>query len=669
MVPTKPVPAQAVLCSLLTLAVSAYAQEAPKAPAAPATPKTLSPVIVTADPLGSDEQAMILAPAKVLTGDELRNKAGQSLGDTLGGELGVQSSGFSTGSSRPVIRGLEGPRIKVLENGMGSGDLSAISNDHAVGSSLMTARQIEILRGPAALAYGSGAIGGLVNILNDRIPTELVPRASGEAELRVGSVDRSAGLGFSAERSAGNIGLHVDGSYSDAGDYRIPGAANADGSGDRGKLSFSGHRERNAGVGATLLQDWGRIGASLSQLDKNYKVHGRDENSTIDMARSRFDIDSLFHAPIEGFDSLKFKFGYTNYSHTEFEGGTDPRVRFTSKAADARWELAHQPLNGWRGKLGVQAEEADTQALNLAGGTPTVPHTRSRMMAAFVVEERDFGAVRVNAGARYENVSRNPDANADRRFGLGSASLGALWRFVPGYGLGATASLAQRAPTPEELYSSGEHHPTETFDTGNANLKSETSQNIELSLQKTDEQLRWKANVYRNSIANFIYGRISPGTQGLAFDRDFTQADATLQGIEAEISYNQNRPGLSGRAFFDTSRGKLDHLGNLPLQPATRIGLSLGYRQAGWQSSLSVVHANANTRIAAASVSQETTTPAYTQLDASLSYVQRYGTTDFTWFLLARNLLNEEIRLSTSLLKDYVPQPGRSFIAGVRTRF
>lgn len=660
MVPTKSALAQAVLSALFTLSVSASAQEASK---------TLSPVIVTADPLGNGEDAMILAPAKVLSGDELRNKSGLSLGETLGRELGVQASGFSAGSSRPVIRGLEGPRIKVLENGMGSGDLSAISNDHAVGSSIMTARQIEILRGPAALAYGSGAIGGLVNIVNDRIPTELVPRASGEAELRVGSVDRSAGMGFSAERSAGNIGLHVDGSYSDAGDYRIPGAANVDGSGDRGRLSFTGQRESSAGVGATLLQDWGRVGASLSQLDKNYKVHGRDENSAIDMARTRFDIDSLFHAPIEGFDSLKFKFGYTNYRHTEFEDGTDPRVRFTSKSADARWELAHQPLQGWRGKLGVQAEETDTQAANLAGGTPTVPHTRSRVMAAFLVEERDFGAVRVNAGARYENVARNPDANIDRRFGLGSASLGALWRFVPGYGLGATASLAQRAPTAEELYSAGEHHPTETFDRGNANLKSETSNNLELSLQKTDDKLRWKANLYRNNIANFIYGRISPGTQGLAFDRDFTQSDATLQGIEAEIGYNQNNPGLSGRAFFDTSRGRLDKLGNLPLQPATRIGLSLGYRQAAWQSSVSVVHANANTRIAAASVSQETVTPAYTQLDASLSYVQRYGTTDFTWFLLARNLLDEEIRLSTSLLKDYVPQPGRSFIAGVRTRF
>ncbi len=640
--------------------VTASAQEANK---------TLSPVIVTADPLRSGEDAMILTPAKVLSGDELRNKAGLSLGDTLGGELGVQASGFSAATSRPVIRGLEGPRIKVLENGMGSGDLSAISNDHAIGSSMMTARQVEILRGPASLAYGSGAIGGLINIVNDRIPTVLAPRAAGEAELRVGSVDRSGGLGFSAERAAGNIGLHVDGSVSDAGDYRIPGTANVDGTGDRGKLSFSGQRERNVGVGATLMQDWGRVGASLAQLDKHYGVHGKDENSAIDLARTRFDIDSLIKSPLEGFDSLAFKFGYTNYQHTELENGTDPSVRFTNKVADARWELAHQPVAGWRGKLGVQAENADTQAASLTGGAATVPRTRSKMMAAFLVEERDFGALRVNAGARYENVSRDPDNASARKFSLGSASLGALWSFRQGYGLGATLSLAQRAPTAEELYSNGEHHPTDSFDRGNASLKNETSRNLELSLQKTSDDLRWKANLYRNSVANFIYGRISPGTQGLAFDRDFSQGDATLQGVEAEIGYRQNQPGLSGRAFFDTSRGTLDGQGSLPLQPAARVGLSLGYRQGPWQSSVSVLHANAHTRIAAATVSQETVTGAYTQLDANLSYVQRYGTTDLTWFLLARNLLNQDIRLSTSLLKDYVPQPGRNFIVGVRTRF
>jgi iron complex outermembrane receptor protein len=244
---------------------------------------------------------------------------------------------------------------------------------------------------------------------------------------------------------------------------------------------------------------------------------------------------------------------------------------------------------------------------------------------------------------------------------------------MPGYGIGATASVAQRAPTPEELYSDGAHHPTETYDIGDRTLKKETSKNIDLSLQKTTEALRWKANVFQNKVKNFVYGSLSKAVLGVAddmeFDRTFSQADATLRGVEAELSYNYYDPGWFGRVFADTSRGTLDNLGNLPLQPATRTGLSFGYQDSQWRSSLSVLHSSAHNRIASSSISEETTTPAYTRVDASINYVQRYGTTDVTWFLLARNLLNEEIRLSTSLLKDYIPQPGRNLMVGLRTRF
>ncbi len=205
--------ARAALCALSATAVGAHAHQ---------VPKTLAPVVVTADPFGSSESGTILAPARVVSGDELRDKLGGSLGETLIREPGVNASGFSTGSSRPIIRGLEGPRVKILQDGMGSGDLSAISNDHAVGASLLTAQQIEILRGPATLLYGSGAIGGAINIVNGRIPTQLEPRPTGEAELRAGSADRSGALAFSADRSVGNIGLHVDGSLLRAGARMVP---------------------------------------------------------------------------------------------------------------------------------------------------------------------------------------------------------------------------------------------------------------------------------------------------------------------------------------------------------------------------------------------------------------------------------------------------------------
>lgn len=661
--------AQAVACALAGFSINAQGQE-----------KSLSPVVVTADPFGASENAMILAPARVLAGDELRNKLGSSLGDTLGKELGVNASGFSTGASRPIIRGLEGPRVKILQNGMSSGDLSAISNDHAVGSGMMSARQIEILRGPAALLYGSGAIGGLVNIVNDRIPTVLEPRATGESELRYSTVDHGTGLSFSADRSAGNIGLHVDGSFLHAGDYRIPGNSAVDTSNalnDTGRLSWSRNRENNIAVGGSLIQDWGFIGASLSQLDKVYGIHGRDELAKIDLTQTRFDIDSFIKSPFEGFDGLRVKLGQTDYRHTELEDTTDPHVRYSNRAFESRWELSHLPVAGWRGKLGLQTDHANVQALKYeAGEDPTVPRTRSQSTAAFMVEERDFGDLRVNLGGRFEAVSRRPVEGTARSFNLGSLSAGTLWTFIPGYGFGTTVSLAQRAPTAEELYSNGAHHPTETYDIGTAGLKKETSTNIDISLQKTQDKLRWKTNVFQNKVKNFVYGslaEIDPADaatyDNMEFRRTYTQADATLRGIEAELSYNYYDPGWFGRVFADTTRGTLDNLGNLPLQPAARTGLSFGYQDAQWRSSLSVLHANAHNRIASSSISEETTTPSYTRVDASLNYIQRYGTTDLTWFLLARNLLNEEIRLSTSLLKDYVPQPGRNLMVGVRARF
>ncbi len=659
--------AHAVACAAASIAASAHSQQATK---------SLAPVIVTADPFGASENSMILAPAKVLTGDELRNKLGSSLGDTLGSELGVSASGFSTGASRPIIRGLEGPRVKILQNGMSAGDLSAISNDHAVGSSMMSATQIEILRGPAALLYGSGAIGGLVNIVNGRIPTVLEPRATGESELRYSTVDQGTGLSFSADRSAGNIGLHVDGNVMNAGDYRIPGNSAVDSSNalnDTGKLGFSRNRENNIAVGGSVIQDWGYIGASLSQLNKVYGIHGRDELAKIDLAQTRFDVDSYIKSPFTGFEGLRVKLGQTDYRHTELEGGTDPHVRFSNKGFESRWELTHLPIAGWRGKFGLQTEQSTVQALNLEGENPTVPRTRSQSTAGFIVEERDFGDLRINVGGRFESVSRSPLGDTKRSFNLGSYSAGALWSFIPGYGVGVTASVAQRAPTAEELYSGGAHHPTETYDIGDANLKKETSKNIDVSLQKTTEALRWKANVFQNKVNNFVYGSLSAvdpnAFDDMEFSRTFSQADATLRGAEAELSYNYYDPGWFGRVFADTSRGTLDNLGNLPLQPTTRKGLSFGYQDAQWRSSLSVLHADRHTRIASTSISEETPTSAYTRVDASINYVQRYGTTDITWFLLARNLLNEEIRLSTSLLKDYVPQPGRNFIVGLRTRF
>jgi iron complex outermembrane receptor protein len=651
------------------LACVAYAQSVQMAHAADALPE----VIITTSPLAGSANDQVLTPARVVSGDELHDRQAGTLGETLSHELGVSSSGFGAGASRPIIRGLDGARVKMLQNGMAVSDVSTLSNDHAVATDTATARQVEILRGPAALLYGSGAIGGLVNVINDRIPTSLAPAPTGEAELRYGSVDQSKSMSLSLDGAAGAIGLHVDGDVRNAFDYRIPGhAVQDDPTSASGRLPNSFARQNNVGFGLSTVQSWGYIGASVSTMDKRYGVP-TEEQAQIDMHQNRYDIDSLVRNPFAGFESARLRIGYTDYRHDELDAGGVPQTNFSNKALETRLELTHQRIAGWRGTLGMQANNERFSALAADGGSATVPATRSNTVAGFLVEEKDVGPVRLSAGARIESVRRRPDDLRDRHFNLGSGSIGGLWTFQPGYGLGLTGSLAQRAPSTEELYSRGPHEATGTYDIGNQDFTRETSRNIELSLQKTDGLVRWKANVFYNRVRNFVYGDVTGvqldagGAVGGEFnERIFRQGDAAIRGAEAEIAYNPRGAGWSGRLFADTSRGTLENAGNLPLQPASRAGIDVNYRQGPWRGGVTLLRALRQDRLA----SFETgITPGYTQLDASAAYTQNIGRYDVTWFLIAKNLLNQDIRYATSVLKNEVPQPGRNLIVGVRTAF
>jgi iron complex outermembrane receptor protein len=619
-------------------------------------------VVVTANPFGNSANDQILTPAKVLAGDELRDKAGSSLGETLSQELGVSASAFGAGASRPIIRGMEGARVKMLENGMAVSDVSGLSNDHAVAAEGATAQQIEILRGPAALLYGSGAIGGLVNVVNERIPTALEPKLTGQVEARGSTVDSGRNVSGTLDGAVDKLAWHVDGNLRNADDYNTP----------VGRLAHSDTRSRAGGIGGSYIDDWGFVGVSASRLSNVYGIPSA-EGSKIDQKQNRYDIDSLVKAPFAGFESFKFKAGYTDYKHAEIGEDGVPEVQFKNHSLETRFELTHKPVAGWHGTFGVQTENTNFSALSAEGGPDTVPVTHSTSNAAFVVEERDIGPVKFNAGARMERVKREPVTGADRSFNLQSGSVGALWPFVQGYALGASFSYAQRAPSTEELYSSGPHDATVTFDIGNADFKKETSRNIELNVQKTTGLVRWKANVFRNKVSDFIYGHITgnlldeEGNPGEELrERIFEQADATIQGAEAELEYNPTGAGWSGRLFADTSHGKLERGGSLPLQPATRIGVSTAYKMGAWRAGLSLVHAQSQDRLA----SFETTdTPSYNQLNANVSYTQKLGEYDVTWFLLAKNLTNDEIRVSTSVLKDIAPLPGRNVVFGVRAKF
>ncbi|KFI06789.1 TonB-dependent receptor [Massilia sp. BSC265] len=651
---------------LTALAPCAFAQTTSGQPVAT--------VVVTATPFNAAEGDQILTPAKVLAGDELRNKLGGSLGETLSSELGVSASAFGAGASRPIIRGLEGNRVKVLENGMSVSDLSGLSNDHAVTGEAATARQIEILRGPAALLYGSGAIGGLVNVVNERIPTELHEKPSGVVETRYSSVDHGRAVSYSADATSGKVALHVDGSGRDAGDYRVPGLPDGD------TLQNSALRQHTLGAGASYVGKRGYLGASVSTLKKKYGIPG-GEGSRIDLDQTRYDIDGQLDAPMAGFEKLRFRAGYSDYGHVELNAEGGPETVFSNRSLESRLELAHKPLSGWlkgwEGSFGIQTEHTRFSGLSAdSGESATVPVTVSDTHAAFLVEQRQFGKTRVNAGVRVESVKREPEGAAPRRsFDLLSWSAGAIWPLAKDYTVGVTASVAQRAPGTDELYSGGPHESTLTYDIGNPNFNKETSRNLELSFRKVTGLVRWQANLFENRVRDFIYGEVGdtllddegkPGDE--LRERIFRQADATIRGMEAEISYNRHphADGLSLRAFGDLSRGSLDDAGSLPLQPAKRVGFEAGYREGALRGGVSVLRALKQERLASF---ESTPTPAYTQLDANLSYTQRFRNADLTWFIIGKNLLDEDIRISTSVLKDVAPLPGRNITVGVRAAF
>jgi len=660
-----------LLASAVLSAISTFAHAADAAD--PADAADIPKVVVTASPFRASEGDQILAPAKILSGDELRDKVGNSLGETLSNELGVSSSAFGAGSSRPIIRGLEGSRVKMLENGMAVSDVSGLSNDHAVAAEGAVAQQIEILRGPAALLYGSGAIGGLVNVVNERIPTALEPKTTGQFETRYSTVDEGRSASGTIDGKVGKFALHADGNIRYTSDYKIPGSRVADDPDSAsGRLPHSETRTKNAGFGSSYVDDWGYAGLSVSRLENLYGIPS-DEGSKIDQKQTRYDFDSLVRNPFNGFESVRVKAGYTDYKHAELGEDDAPVVKFTNRALETRVELAHKPLFGWHGTFGVQTENAHFAALSAEGGPDTVPATHSRSHAGFLVEEKDFGPVRLNAGVRFEKVEREPVSNIARSFDLTSGSVGAMWKVVPGYAVGATFSRAERAPATEELYSGGPHDATITFDVGDPNLRKETSNNIELNLQKNTGLVQWKANVFRNSVKDFVFGHITDvtldedGNVGGEFrERLFQQADATIRGAEGEIEYNPHGMGWTGRVFADTSRGKFDDGGSLPLQPATRVGASVGYKTAVWRAGVSLIHAQGQDRLASW---EESPTGSYNQLNANFSYKQKLADMDLTWFLIGKNLLNEDIRVSTSLLKDISPLAGRGVVFGVQAKF
>ena len=688
------------LAAILTLWGTGLAHAQANAQAAPPTAGSLPPVTVSASglQLGANEMT---TPTAVLEGDELVRRREATLGETLGNEPGITSSHFGAGASRPIIRGMDGPRVKVLSDGAELHDASTISPDHAVASEPLLATQIEVLRGPSALVYGGGAVGGVVNVLDGKVPTAIPQKGiEGSAELRANTGAGEGAGAFSLTGGAGNLAVHAEGVARDAGDYRVGKGWAPDGEPTR-KVPGSFNRTDTGSVGLSWVGDRGYLGAAYTRQAARYGLpghnhsfegchthgthlhcgahdeedghdHGAEEHGdvpVVDLRSERLDIRGELRNPFTGFSALRLRAGVTDYVHDEVEDGTIATT-FKNKAYDTRMELQHEPLAGFKGVVGLQTSQRKFSAI---GEEAYVQPTVTRKTGLFVLEEYRlndwYGDWRFEAALRHdrqtaEALASGSAGGTERSHNGTSASLGAVWKFTPGYQVGTSFTRASRAPSAEELYARGLHMATSTYERGNANLRSETSQNIDLSLKKTSGDTTFGVSVFRNRISNYIYGRTLDEVDGLQL-LQYSQADATFTGIEGQVRQRVTR-NMGVTLFGDTVRAKLDGGGLLPRIPATRAGVRLDANWNAWEGQVEWVQVARQNRVAAF----ETATPGYGMLNLGVSYRGQLSSgTPWQVYLKANNLTDRLAYAHTSFIKNAAPLMGRNITVGVKVAF
>ncbi|MDO7902017.1 TonB-dependent receptor [Pseudomonas sp. K1(2024)] len=642
----------------------------------------LAPQVITANPLGNSQLA---APSTVLEGDALLQQQQGSLGETLNKQPGVASTWFGPGASRPVIRGLDGDRIRILRNGVGALDASSLSYDHAVPLDPVNVERIEIVRGPAALLYGGNAIGGVINTFDNRIPDSPIDGIHGAGELRYGGADTTRSSAGKLEAGDGTFALHLDANSRQFNDLRIPGYArsskvrDADDPGSKHRLENSDGRQDGGAIGGSYQWDHGYAGLSYSRYDGNYGSVA-EPGVRLDMEQDHYAFASELRDLQGPFSSIKVDAGYTEYQHREIEDG-EVGTTFKNKGYEARIEARHQPLGPVEGVIGAQVSRNEFSAL---GEEAFVPQTDTDSLAVFMLEQwQATERLNLSLGARLEHTRVDPDGKGNERFvdadssnsfNAASLSSGAVYQLDPVWALAASLGYTERAPTFYELYANGAHVATGTYEVGDPNLNKEKAISGDLALRFDNGTHKGSVGVFYSHFRNYI-GLIGSGIQREGEDDEtipeylYSGVRARFYGVEAQDHWKllENRYGsfaleLSG----DYTRAKnLDTGEPLPRIAPLRVNSGLLWALDRWQARVDVQHAAAQHRKPA----NETSTDGYTTLGASVGYHFDIGQSQWLAFVRGENLTNQTVRYASSILRDIAPAPGRSVEVGLTTRF
>lgn len=665
---------------LLALAATAPAQTTASVDSPPDGETThLEKFVITASPLAR-AQDEINSPTTVVAGAELAQRLQPTLGETLAGLPGVDSTYFGPGASRPIIRGLGGDRIRVLTGGVGTIDASVISPDHAVSLDPLLIDRVEIVRGPASLLYGGGAIGGVVNIIDGRIPETLPDApATGRFEVRGNSgADERATAGVFTG-AAGKLAWRLDGFRRTTDDVRIPGlgptpsiVAEMIASGETpsdGRLINSATASSGGAAGLSYIGESGHLGVAYSGFTSLYGTVA-EPGVKIDLHQRRFDARGEWLKPVGILRAAKFNIGIADYRHDELEG-VELGTRFKNKGYEGRFELLHEKRGPFEGALGFQSSRSNFEAI---GEEAFLPPTVTKTNALFLYEEASSGPVTWQFGARAEKQTIAPEAGSG--FGARSHSLvtftgGAVWKVNADYVLALSLSANERAPNAQELFANGPHVGTNTFEMGDPGLGTEKSTGLDFSLRKRRGFVTGEISLFMNSFKGYLFEQDTGG-----FDSEdglpifaYVQRAAKLYGGEAEVTlhlHESKTVNADLRFFADSVRATNTTDGTpLPRITPVRFGAALDWRSGPWSFNAEVRHVESQRRIAPI----ETVTDGYELLSIGGSWRFDLSQTKGEFFLHATNLFDETARVHASFLKDLAPLPGRNVSVGLRLNF
>ena len=654
-------------------------------------------VVVLAHPLSAEGLAQA---SLVVEGDELNRSASANVAETLARQPGIHNSSFGNAAGRSVIRGLAGPRVRVMEDRLETLDVSVTSADHATSVDALVADRIEVLKGPSTLVYGSGAIGGVIDVHTGRIPHTLPDAVGGAVEVRGEDATEQASVVGELDFAAGDVAFHLDGFYRDGDEYDIPGCVESavlrESEGGEpcevdDTLPGSQLETWGGAGGVSFVGERGFVGLSVSRYESDYGLpgghgheeeheegeeeeeeeheeeHGEEGNPVVDLKQTRYDFEAGLEDPIPGFSSLNLRAVYSDYQHEEIEPDGEVATRFDNEAWDVRLEMLHKQTLGFEGALGLQYTDKDFSAV---GEEAFIEPVDTSLIAAFWVGERSFSGFDLETGLRIESVEHEPDNFRDRDFTLFSASVGFVIPMGNGWSLGLLGDYSERAPIPEELYSNGAHLATQAFEIGDPNLDKEQAWNASATLNYSGERFRLGASAYYTSFSDYIYEFFTGEEEDELPELQFAQEDADYVGIELGAgvrvaSFADGELWLTG--MFDHVDADLDIAGNdnVPRLPPTRVGVGAELTWRSITAKVDYIYVDDQSDV----TEFELPTDDYEDLRIFIGTTLPLAAGTLELFVQGKNLTDDEQRYHTSFIKDFAPQPGRSIEGGVRMTF